>query len=312
MKVLVLGGNGFIGSHVVDQLLAEGHTVRVFDRSHEKYRSSDPRVDYCLGRFDDVPALAESLEGVDVVYHLISTTVPSTSNKDPVADVESNLQGTLRLLNLIRDSSVSRLVFMSSGGTVYGIPATIPIPEDHPLRPLCSYGIVKVAIENYLHMYSVLYGLNAVILRASNPYGERQGHSGVQGIIGTVFSRILAGRPIEIWGDGSVVRDYIYAHDLASLCVVAGASDVGGVFNAGSGSGVSINELIDKIIAVSGREVEVIRTQGRAYDIPEIVLDVGKARMTFGWQAKTTLDDGLERSWRWYTSTSGSQAGGRT
>ena len=310
MKALVLGGHGFIGSHVVDALLSEGHAVRVFDRSPEKYRPVDPRVDACIAAFDDVPALAEALEGIDVVYHLISTTVPSTSNKDPVSDVSSNLVGTLRLLDLVRDSRVSRFVFLSSGGTVYGRPETVPIPEGHPLRPLCSYGVVKVAIENYLHMFAELHGLRPVVLRASNPYGERQGHAGVQGIIGTVFGRVLSGQPVEVWGDGRVVRDYLHVSDLARLCVLAGESEVCGTFNAGSGQGISINDLIERIFTVCGRRVEVGRTQGRAFDIPEIVLDIERAREVFGWRPAISLDAGLERTWRWFESLPGPGRGG--
>ena len=305
MKALVLGGNGFIGSHVVDALVAAGHEVRTFDRSSEKYRPARPQVDYFQASFNDVPALAEALEGVGVVYHLISTTVPSTSNKDPQSDVSSNLLGTLRLLELVRDTRVSRFVFLSSGGTVYGRPDRVPISEDHPLRPLCSYGVVKVAIENYLHMFAELYGLKAVVLRPSNPYGERQGHAGVQGIIGTVFGRVLTGQPVEVWGDGRVVRDYLHVSDLARLCVLAGESKVCGTFNAGSGQGISINDLIERIFSICCRRVEVLRGEGRAFDIPEVVLGIDRAREVFGWRPEVPLDEGLERTWRWFQSAPG-------
>lgn len=182
MKALVLGGCGFIGSHLVDRLLASGHKVRVLDRAPELYRAPIANVDYRFGDFADAPLLAEALEGIEVVYHLISTTVPPTSNLDPVADVEGNLINTLRLLQLMVQKNIPKIVFLSSGGTVYGIPETVPIPESHPLRPICSYGVVKVAIENYFQMFHQLHGLVYVVLRASNPYGERQGHAGVQGV----------------------------------------------------------------------------------------------------------------------------------
>ncbi len=302
MKALVLGGNGFIGSHVVDKLLAEGHAVRVFDRSPERFRALLPSVDYRLATFDDVPALAEALEGIDVVFHLISTTVPSTSNKDLVYDIESNLVGTIRLLELMRDSNSCRIVFLSSGGTVYGIPECSPIPESHPLRPICSYGVVKIAIENYLQMYQHLYGIEYVVLRASNPYGERQGHHGVQGVIGTFMCKTLAGERVEIWGDGSVVRDFIYVSDLAGFCVCAGDSNVIGTFNVGSGKGHSINDIVATLSSVSGKEIKPIYRSERSYDIPCVVLDITKVKEYFPGKLCTDLLEGIEKTWVWISN----------
>lgn len=299
MKALVLGGNGFIGSHVVDELLFKGHIVRVFDREMEKYRSPLPGVDYRTASFDDITALTEALEGVDIVFHLISTTVPSTSNSDPVYDVQSNLVGTIHLLNLMRDTNVSRIVYLSSGGTVYGIPECSPIPVSLPLRPICSYGIVKVAIENYLHMYQYLYGLEPVILRASNPYGERQGPAGGQGVISAFIGKILSGEPIEVWGDGSVVRDFIYVTDLAKLCVQAGHSSHSGIFNAGSGNGYSINEILKVIGEISNLPIKPQYLPGRAFDVPTVVLDIASAKETFDWSPRISLPDGLGFTWEW-------------
>lgn len=299
MKALVLGGNGFIGSHVVDHLLAAGHDVRVFDRAPEQYRKPLSNVDYRLSTFDDIPALAEALEGVDVVYHLISTTVPSTSNRDPVYDIESNLVATVKLLNQIRDSEVSRVVYLSSGGTVYGIPEFSPIPENHPLRPICSYGVVKVAIENYIQMYHHLYAIDYVVLRASNPYGERQGHTGVQGVIGTFIGKVLSGAQIEVWGDGNVVRDFIHVNDLARLSVYAGESSVLGEFNAGSGKGNSIKDIVSTLASVSGKEIKPGYCPRRSYDVPQIVLDVSKAKREFSWNPTIGLEEGMWKTWHW-------------
>ena len=191
MKLLVIGGCGFIGSHVVDKLLTYGHSVRVFDRQGERFRASLPGVDYCFGDFADRMALVEALSGVDVVYHLLSTTVPGTADLDPKTDVHDNLVGTINLLDSMERLGLVRILFLSSGGTVYGIPDTIPIPETHPLRPINSYGIVKATIEHYLQMYRRTRGLSPIIVRASNPYGPRQAHSGVQGVVSTFLRRIL-------------------------------------------------------------------------------------------------------------------------
>lgn len=299
MKTLVLGGCGFIGSHLVDDLLAAGHKVRVFDRAAELYRAPLANVDYRFGDFADSASLAEALEGIEVVYHLISTTVPSTSNLDPVGDIQSNLINTVHLLQLMVQKNIKRIVYLSSGGTVYGIPETNPIPESHPLRPICSYGVVKVAIENYLQMFHHLHGLEYVVLRASNPYGERQGHLGVQGVIGTFMRKILTDEPIEIWGDGSVVRDFIYVSDLTSLAVLAGNSKLSGTYNAGSGQGHSITELISTISGVIHREIQPLYKASRGYDVPRVILDTSLATSHFGWTACTTLVEGIERSWKW-------------
>jgi len=299
VRALVLGGNGFIGSHLVDKLLSKGFKVRVFDRMPEKYREPLDDVDYRLAAFDDIPALAEALEGVDIVYHFISTTVPSTSNLDPIGDINGNLVSTLKLLQLMIKKDIGKIVYLSSGGTVYGIPKVVPIAESHALNPICSYGVVKIAIENYLEMFNHLYGLKYVTLRASNPYGERQGHSGVQGVIGTFINKVINKENIEIWGNGSVVRDFIYVADLIDLCLKAAASDVSGVFNAGSGEGYSINQILAAINQVSGSSVEAIYKAGRDYDVPEIILDVSNAKKVFGWEVATSLEAGIEKNWQW-------------
>ena len=299
MRVLVLGGCGFIGSHLVDDLMMAGHKVRVLDRSQELFRPPLAGVDYRLGDFSDAPFLAEALEGIEVVYHLISTTVPSTSNLDPINDIQSNLINTVRLLQLMAQKNIRRIVYLSSGGTVYGIPETSPIPESHPLRPICSYGVVKVAVENYLKMFQQLHGLEYVALRASNPYGERQGHLGVQGVIGTFMRKIIADEPIEIWGDGEVVRDFIYVGDLTRLCVISGEHTVVGVYNAGSGIGYSINEIVNTLERVTGKILRPRHKASRGYDVPSVVLDVSRAQQVFGWQPENNWESMITSTWKW-------------
>ncbi len=293
MQALVLGGNGFIGSHLVDQLLVGGHRVRVYDRGPEKFRDPLPSVEYFSGEFNDVTLLAEALSNVDVVYHLISTTVPATSNMDPVGDINGNLINTVKLLELMRMQSIPRIVYFSSGGTVYGKPESSPISESHPLRPISSYGVVKVAIENYLHMFHELHGIGYVALRASNPYGARQGHAGLQGVIGTYISRLYNGQPIEVWGTGEIVRDFIHVEDLTRLCVRAGASDVVGAFNAGYGEGATILEVIDLISQATTIEIKPVFKPGRSFDVPHAVLDTTKAREQLNWQPTIALEQGI-------------------
>ena len=296
MQVLVLGGNGFIGSHLVDQLLSSGNKVRVYDRGPEKFRDPLKAVEYFAGEFNDSALLAEAMNGVDIVYHLISTTVPSTSNLNPVEDINGNLINTVKLLDLMRQQEVNRIVYLSSGGTVYGKPESSPIVEEHPLRPISSYGVVKVSIENYLHMYHDLYGIDYVSLRASNPYGVRQGHAGLQGVIGTYINRLFSGSPIEVWGTGEVVRDFIYVEDLARLGVAAGHSKAVGCYNAGYGKGASILEIIDIIAGCSKIDIQPVFKPGRSFDVPHAVLNIEKAKAEFGWAPQVSLEEGIART----------------
>lgn len=314
MKILVVGGCGFIGSHVVDALVDQGVKVRVLDRRPEAFRPPLPGVDYQMGDFGEPSAILEALTDMDAVIHLASTTVPGTANLDPIADINGNLVATVRMLELMRAAGRRKIVYLSSGGTVYGIPQTDPVDESHPLRPINSYGIVKAAIENYLYMEHALHGLGHVVLRASNPYGPRQGRLGVQGIIGTHLWKIARGESIEIWGDGSVVRDFIHVRDLADLCVTAVLSDPRGCFNAGSGEGTSINQVVAAIRQVVTTDsfplAGPVYKPGRSFDVPRIVLDIGHARRTYGWQPRIGLDAGLAETWDWVRAQGTGRAGG--
>ncbi|CAN7435183.1 GDP-mannose 4,6-dehydratase [Paraburkholderia hospita] len=310
-RVLVLGGRGFLGTHFVDAFARCKIPVRIFDRRARQ--SLDPasvdvidslddmagasNVEIVTGDFACGEGLADALDGVDLVYHFISTTVPSTSNANPISDVQSNLIGTLRLLEMMRDAGVRRIVYVSSGGTVYGNPLTLPVPETHPLQPLCSYGIVKVAVENYLHMHAELYGLTSNVLRVANPYGTHQHHIGVQGIIPTFFKKVAEGSPIEIWGDGSVVRDYIHVNDVVSALLRAGARDQAGTFNIGSGIGHSVNEILEIVQRHIGQQANVRYLPQRNFDVARIYLDISKARLELDWQPLLSLDAGCALYW---------------
>jgi UDP-glucose 4-epimerase len=302
MKTLVLGGCGFIGSHIVDQLVATGRSVRVFDRYPERFRPPVRGVEYVFGDFRDPMALIEALVDVNVVLHLVSATFPGTAELDPHGDVQENILPTLRLLEAMEKCRIDRLLYLSSGGTVYGIPKAVPTPETHPLGPINSYGIVKVAIEHYIELYRRTRGLKPIVIRPSNPYGPRQGHVGVQGVVTTFLSRVAKNEPIEVWGDGSIVRDYLYVEDLAGLCVEAAYSEKVGVYNAGSGQGASIREIIETIEKVTGLPLNPVYKPARPVDVPRSVLDVTLAMNDFGWRCTTGLREGIEKSWEFQAS----------
>ena len=299
MNVLVTGGTGFIGSHVCDALQKRGHFIRVFSRKPEQYRAPLPGVEYYLGDMADTFYLSEAMNGMDAVIHLVSSTVPGTSNLDPVADINFNLASTVRMLELMRQAGPKRIVFLSSGGTVYGEPTRLPVTEDEALKPLCSYGVTKIAIEHYLGMYAFLYGFEPVVLRASNPFGPRQGRLGIQGLVAAFLNRIVAGKPLTIWGDGEVIRDYFYVSDLADLCALAVESKATGIFNAGSGEGTSINRMIELISLATQQTPEVHYEPQRKFDVRETYLDISRAQTAFGWTPVVNLKDGLAQHWEW-------------
>jgi UDP-glucose 4-epimerase len=241
-----------------------------------------------------------ALIGCDVCYHLVSTTLPQSSNADPVFDIETNVAGTVRLLNHAVRLGVKKVVFVSSGGTVYGIPRSVPISEDHPTNPICSYGITKLAIEKYLHLYLALHGLEYTVLRLANPFGERQRIQASQGAVAVFMGKVLRGEKIEIWGDGSVVRDYVYIGDAVEAMVkAAGYRGDERVFNIGSGKGVSLNEILEGLEAVTGQKADRRYTAARAFDVPVSVLAVARARAALGWTPTTPFTEGLRKMMAW-------------
>ena len=299
MNMLILGGNGFIGSHLVDRLLAEDHRVRVFDKYEEHYRKPVACVEYCVGDFGNRGMLSEALTGIDIVFHLISTTLPKTSNDDPVFDVQSNVVETIFLLEQCVTKKIRKVVFISSGGAIYGNPLSLPISENCPTEPECSYGITKLAVEKYMALFNHLHGLDYVVLRPSNPYGGRQNPDGIQGAISVFLGRIAQGKSIEIWGDGQVVRDYIFIDDLIDgMYKAVSVNTLSRVFNLGSGIGHSLNEILDVIRNVTGKEIKVVYKAKRSFDIPSIYLDICRAKQELSWAPSVSLEAGIEKTWK--------------
>ena len=297
---LVLGGAGFIGSHLAEALLQAGHRVRIFDRPHlDRLPAFLQRGEFEVftGDFLNPRTLSPALDGSEIVFHLVSTTLPKTSNDNPMYDVESNVMGTLRLLELCRQQRVRKVVFASSGGTVYGVPRSVPIDESHPTDPLCSYGIHKLAIEKYLQLNHRLHGLDYCVVRPANLYGPRQRLDIAQGAVAVFLDRALRGKPIQVWGDGSVVRDYLYVGDAAEALLKAATFEgEPRLFNIGSGAGTSLRQLIQEIEALLGRALPVEYTAARSLDVPANVLDASLARRHLGWAPRTSLAEGLRRT----------------
>jgi len=313
MKCVLLGGAGFMGSHLAERLLAAGHAVRVFDISRRSFADDAPRrrdIEWVQGDFLEAADVAAAVAGCQGVFHLVSTTLPQSSNQDPARDVADNIVGALHLLEACRRQGGLRIVFASSGGTVYGMPRAASITEDHPTNPITSYGIGKLAIEKYLELYRVLHGVDYLALRIANPFGERQRIVSGQGAVTTFLHHAYRGEPIEIWGDGSVVRDYLYVGDVAQAMVQAlehrGAHRV---INIGSGVGRDLNEILAAIETVIGRPIERRHVPARNFDVPANVLDIGLARAELGWAPATTFEEGLRRTLRWVASAQNTGTG---
>src|SRR5665213_493286 len=303
MKCCVFGGNGFIGSAVVDRLLRDGHAVRVFERPWlKRYRDFLPEesVEWVTGDFMNAHDVGEALDGTDVVLHLVSSTLPKTSNDDPVNDVQSNLVPTLRMLETMVTHGVRKVIFISSGGTVYGSPMYLPIDEMHPTNPHVSYGITKLTIEKYLLLFEKIHGIKTTILRVANPFGERQRPEYAQGAVDVFLHRALLQQAIEIWGDGSVTRDFIYIEDVADAFAKAVQySGSKNVFNIGSGAGTQLNGLIKIIEEILGKPIERRYQPARPFDVPVSVLSNALAREELKWAPEVSLRDGIARTVKW-------------
>lgn len=309
MDCLVLGGGGFIGSHVVDHLARAGHRVRLLDLRPNPHADPPAGVECIWADWTDAPALDRALTGVKAVVHLIGTTWPGRGDGNWAADVRGELAASIRLFQACADNGVRRVVFLSSGGTVYGIPSRIPINEDHPTRPICAYGGLKLAIEHYLHLSHHVSGLEYVILRGANVYGERHDLNRSQGAVNVFLRRLARNEPIELWGDGRVIRDYLYVGDLVRAIGLALTTPLqAGVFNVGSGQGVALTDLLAACAVETGLTPQIQVRPGRGCDVPANVLAIDRIRAELGWRPEVTLADGLARTWRWTKSALAEQA----
>lgn len=294
-NVLVIGGNGFIGSSLVQLLLDDGMSVSSLDISPP--RINHPRLRHWFGSFLQEEVLHEAMIGISCIYHLAATAMPKEANQNPLRDCEQNIAGTLKILDKAIEVGASRLVFASSGGTVYGPTDLVPIQEDHVNFPINAYGISKLACEKYLRLYcgrGQERPFSTVSLRIANPYGPNQSIEKAQGALTTFANRAVAGLPIHIWGDGSVVRDFIHVRDVARALQAAGASNISRTeINIGSGQGVSLNELIELLKQILGRPIACEYQPAREIDVPRNYLDISRAHQLLGWEPQIGLHEGV-------------------
>jgi UDP-glucose 4-epimerase len=304
---LVLGGLGFIGRHTALALALRGEPVTVVDR-----RPPPPEFEAAFeAAFDGLPLVFRQaeiasveweglLENVNVVHHYAWSTIPQTANDDPLGDLDENVRSSVRLLEALRRFPGKRLVFASSGGTVYGRLNQTPVPETHHFAPITAYGVSKASVEMYLGFYRAYYGLDCRVARISNPFGAGQDPRRPQGAASAFVFKAMAGEEIAIWGDGSVVRDYIHISDLAEglISLAEAPAELCGdppVFNIASGVGISLNDIIEILTEHLGVNPRVLYHPGRAFDLPVSVLDIALARDRLGWSPRFSFAEGCER-----------------
>lgn len=297
-RALILGGAGFIGSHVGLRLVDEGWLVRLFDIGFTM-KAEKQGIELFQGNFFNSNDLDRALEGVKRVYHFVSTTVPSTSKENMEVEVETNLLGSVRLLERMRFLGVSEIVYPSSGGTIYGNVKKVPITEEDKTRPTCSYGFGKLLIENTIRYYSNNYGLQYQILRISNPYGDVKKVNRRQGVIDAFLMNVRNGQSLTIWGTGENVRDFIYIKDLVDATV---ALDKYGqwneIYNIGTGKGASVRQIIEIIKEVTGIQVDCTYTENEYSGLSRNVLDISKIQEHVNWSPRYELAEGVKEVWK--------------
>ena len=298
MNILVTGGAGFIGSHVVDALLAAGHAVVVLDDlSHGSRDNVNPRAELVVGSVTE--SLAADLINTrkpDAVVHLAAQIDVRRSVADPVGDAQVNVLGTVNLLQAAVDAGVRRFVFFSSGGAVYDESVPRPTPEAALLGPVSPYGVSKLSAEHFVDAYRRRHGLATVVLRPANVYGPRQDAEGEGGVVAVFCRTLLNGRAPVIYGDGEQTRDFVYVGDVAAACGAALAHDAPGPFNVATGIETSINSLAEQLQAIAGTKVAIAHAPAKAGEGRASCLSSAKALRELGWQPSVALEGGLRKT----------------
>jgi UDP-glucose 4-epimerase len=299
VRILVTGGAGFIGSHIVDTYLAAGHTVAVVDNlSAGRRENVNPQARLYTIDIGEPAALAEVFgrERPEVVCHHAAQKSVRVSVEDPAADATINIVGSLHLLEQCRRNGVEHVIFASTGGAIYGDVNTIPTPEEHPAWPVSPYGIAKLTVEHYLYFYTHQYSLPYTALRYANVYGPRQDPHGEAGVVAIFVERLLAGDAVTIFGDGEQTRDYVYVGDVAAANVRALETRAPGPFNIGTGLETSVNDLYRGLEAAIGIDRPASYAPGRPGEQSRSAVDARHARETLGWRPEVSLDEGLRRT----------------
>ena len=301
-SVLVIGGNGFMGRKLLPCLHGRASRITALGRSPVLAKEAVPGVAYVRGDFGDTDVLMPLLDRHDIIVHLAYATVPNTSFDDPLADLLQNLPPVVGLFTEIA-ARKKKLLLVSSGGTVYGEGLTLPITEDQPPRPISPYGVTKLTLENYAHLYAVTHGLQFVSVRPSNAYGPGQRPFVGQGFIATAMASAMRGQPVRIFGDRGAIRDYIYITDLTEgIAQLLTQGELSQAYNVGSRQGRSNMDVIEAMTPMlreSGHALQVEHLPERPFDVKANVLDARKIQALTGWKPEISFEQGLRLTYAW-------------
>lgn len=299
MNILILGAAGFIGTNLTIQLAKDKNNKITLIDGNKAYFSNIEHFNFenvkiIESKFCENMNFDEILKEQEIIYHLVSTVVPSTSNQHISQDIQANVLFSAKLFEACVKNYVKKVIFISSGGTVYGKEANCPLSEDNHTNPISSYGLQKVMIEQLLYLYNYMYGLDYRIIRLANPYGPYQRPNGILGAVTTFTYKALKGEKIVVYGDGSVVRDYIYIDDaINAILTIANNDNQYHIFNVGSGCGTSIKQLIEEIEKTLCLKMEVMYNEARSVDVPINYLDISRYEKNYGKLNLVNLHNGI-------------------
>jgi UDP-glucose 4-epimerase len=302
-NILITGGNGFIGSHLVDALVRNGTDFILVLDVNSRTDLPLKNVKFIKCDLSDQALIRNTLidHSIDTVYHLAWASIHETALKDPVEDVRRNVIPSINLFEECCDNKVKKIIFLSSGGTVYGSPKNIPIKEDHSTNPISAYGVSKLSVESYLKMYSYLKQINGIIFRPSVPYGPKQNYLRRQGVITVFLYHALRNEPITVWGDGESSRDFLYIDDMINALILALKYDKPGMvtINLGGYKAFSLNEIIFEIENILNNKLVINYESARIFDVKTLDLDISVAKYELGWEPKISLNTGIKKTIKW-------------
>ena len=304
MRILVTGGAGFIGGHLADRLAADGNEVTVVDNLSTGFRENVAEAARLVEMDLNDPGLADVFDQSkpDVVFHLAAQANVRKSIEDPACDARQNVLGSLNLFECARKTGVKSVVYSSTGGGIYGEPEALPVPEDHPINPLCHYGVSKYTVEKYLELYGRLYGMRYAILRYANVYGPRQNPKGEAGVVAIFSGLLLEGRQPHIFGDGTKTRDYVFVDDVVEANLLALGKADGCIYNVGTGRQITDDQVYEAIRDAVGSDVSAIHDDFHPGEVMRIALDTSRIRAELGWSPQVEFVEGIPRAVEFYRS----------
>ncbi|MFX1512840.1 MAG: GDP-mannose 4,6-dehydratase [Promethearchaeota archaeon] len=305
MLILVTGGCGFIGSHLVDLLINKGHSVRILDNlstgnlANIQHHENTPACEFIEGDIRDKELLRKIMKDVEVIYHYSAQSSVHRSVKDPLLDMDINIRGSLNIAQIAVEKSVDRIIYASTGGAIYGRSQQFPTDEATTTEPESPYGISKFSSEKYFLLFHQIYGIGISCMRYANIYGPRQDPRGEAGVISIFLSQILKNEPLTIYGDGSHTRDYLYVQDAVKAAYAALSSRANGVFNIGTGKETSVNEIASAVLKITQTNNKIIHLPERPGEVERSCLDSTLAKKTFDWEFDTSFEEGIAKTWQW-------------